>query len=507
MIKNTETIDQVLQKLFNNSEISDVVFSVGKNKEKIYGHKTILATSSRIWHKLLFPEKWKEKKDVPVVEMEIPNYEPATVKVVLEFSYTRKPHLNWNFIMDVLKFAKEFEMNDLVVICFDFIQSNLLRENCLHILNNKKLFQEFPQYAESTKHHLYDFIQKNGEKIFEKRDCFVGLTEETVTEVLNMKFLSAAEIKVFNSLVEWGKWICQKNNFEENQMNLRNCLKNLLPLIRLDVMSPKCLEVVQQSQLYPLERIVDILFNVSKKQVHIEFASRLGGPVKRRKIKKRIEELKIALLVANDNINWSNDVKKSIESTGIKDVEILFVCNETPTIEKLMQFDGIFTYSYFDGYQDPIQIGNNLAEYVESGKGLVVGSSVLIEDVKHYILQGRIAEESFFPVTRGVNVSGERHKLGDIVDQDHPIIQGVRSFDGGKNSAHISSDLDPNAKLIAKWDNGNHLVSEKRMKEGFGIVVVLNIWPVSNKVNPTCWLSSSDGARLIANAVEYVANN
>jgi hypothetical protein len=85
----------------------------------------------------------------------------------------------------------------------------------------------------------------------------------------------------------------------------------------------------------------------------------------------------------------------------------------------------------------------------------------------------------------------------------NPILTGVTSFDGGTSSYNNAVSTVSGATLVAHWTSGYPLVVTK--PSGSGMVVALNCYPVSSDMRSDFWVSSTSGARLMANALSYAA--
>ncbi len=86
----------------------------------------------------------------------------------------------------------------------------------------------------------------------------------------------------------------------------------------------------------------------------------------------------------------------------------------------------------------------------------------------------------------------------------HPILAGVSSFDGGLDSYHETISLTAGAFQVAHWSNDVPLVATKQSTSGK--IVGLNFYPPSSDASPTLWTASTDGARLMGNALAWAGN-
>ncbi|KAJ3432055.1 btb/poz domain-containing [Anaeramoeba flamelloides] len=305
---------------------------------------------------------------------------------------------------------------------------------------------------------------------------------------------------------------CQKNNggLLENGSNYKICnnqRNSLMEYTKLIPSATKCPSVFDKMQLFELEKDLN----------------RLNLPVRERKTlttNKQEDRKKILLMTTDDNKLHHVDIIKSIKFESNVEVSILNVSNDNPSFLSLRQYDSIFLYCSIDVFQDPVEIGNTLANYVEDGGGLVVCSyrSLILNSSKYKKaeLKGRIVDQNFLPITKGVLQKEVRGYLGKIFDHNHPLVLNVKDFNGGSLSYRINCQLNSNGEAsqlqeIAKWNDGNPLIAFKRLKPHYGTVVVLNIWPVSgevgqkNKARYAFWLPSTDGNRIISNSIKFTS--
>jgi len=103
---------------------------------------------------------------------------------------------------------------------------------------------------------------------------------------------------------------------------------------------------------------------------------------------------------------------------------------------------------------------------------------------------------------------GERVSLPELTllpsDSSHPILDGVKSFSGG-NYSFRGGNLIGDAHVVALWSDyitpliGTRLIKNSRR-------VDLNFFPPSSDASPGLWRSNTNGAKIIANALTWVAD-
>ncbi len=173
--------------------------------------------------------------------------------------------------------------------------------------------------------------------------------------------------------------------------------------------------------------------------------------------------------------------------------------NPPPTAAQLAAYDSVLVYSYGNS-AIPAEVGDLLAGYVDSGRGLVVALSAASPFTAR--LSGRIATEKYLPWTdHDVSSPGHYVMVKDL--PAHPILAGVTGFDGGKDSLQAGTiTLGPGSRRVASWQTtGSPLVVARDI--GASRVAGLNFYPVSDLTLVNGWKNSSDGARLIGNALAW----
>jgi len=203
------------------------------------------------------------------------------------------------------------------------------------------------------------------------------------------------------------------------------------------------------------------------------------------------------------NSPYFTDVRDKLLSTGkFSSVTIIDAHIITPTISELQAFDAVLVWSNTT-YLNQVDLGNNLADYVDSGGGVVLAVYETASPLSDYYLGGRWESEKYYVFERSFIITG-RALLGTINDPHHPIMNGVTSLDGGSWSTRPSStNLTAGSDLIASWSDGMPLVAVKEINGTNR--VDLGLYPPSSNVLSYSWVSTTDGATLMANSLIYAA--
>jgi hypothetical protein len=210
------------------------------------------------------------------------------------------------------------------------------------------------------------------------------------------------------------------------------------------------------------------------------------------------------LIAYFDNLPERDDVISKLQGTGLLSgpIDSFNIGTSTPTLAQLSNYDSVFVFNCCNPINNATAFGNNLADYVDGGGGLVLAEFGLgagggpegrwLTGGYHPFIKG---DSGFVPAFDSI---GTRHVPG------HQVLDGVATFSMGNwTGSHNTRPKAPGAINIADWAGGSPLVVE--MPGYDGRIIGLNVYPPSSSLDPRFWNTSTNGARLMANAVGYVA--
>jgi len=209
-------------------------------------------------------------------------------------------------------------------------------------------------------------------------------------------------------------------------------------------------------------------------------------------------------ILYSDYEDYLQDVLKK-QSAQLGDVYALDVRYSTPTLPDLIKYDALLVYSNF-GFWNNVALGDLIADYVDSGKGLVVAVFSLTTFFDNIYLGGRFhgdgGNNTYYVISPGLRQSGPQLEFAPV-DVDHPILSGVKTFNGGDYSLRGLGDWVSGAHPVALWTDKTPLIGTREIR---GVRRVdLNFFPASSDASKGLWVPSTDGSLIISNSLKWVA--
>ncbi|KAJ3448115.1 btb (poz) domain-containing 2a-related [Anaeramoeba flamelloides] len=524
--KKITKFNQLIPKLYLSKRFSDLGLQVGKKGKLIPAHKLILSLSSEKLYQII------EDKNV----LDLPNYTEECIKEVLNFLYTKELNLSFEMLPFVFQFATEFECTELEKCCVDILMGDLTTETSLKLfdLSQKASLPEFEKKVMSM-------IFKNVDELLSKKGVFNNLPLSKLYRFVALVNKDGTDqMLIVDRLFEF-KQSHQKSLNSIKSISLFNKVRDL---VRFNEINLKHLPELRSYQLWTNEEILDLLSlgfssnsstrntkganNNQRKRDYSEMIvkededegeTNLNLIVKveennNQKLKQRrliASKAKILFLTVQTKKKDLVDIINSLTFGELSSVTVKNPNKQNITLELLQQYQAVFISST-SNYQDAQGLGDLLAEYWKLGGGIVICAVSALSNQKQFAgkLHGAIVQAPIMPVERGVFKKGIRSFLGKVNFPSHPLIKGVKSWDGGSNSFHVNIlPLPKTSKVIAEWDDGTPLIVMKRKEsENNGRLVILNLLPVSDKVlgSGKRWNTLTDGRVIISNAISYVSH-
>ncbi|KAL9951448.1 hypothetical protein ACROYT_G044109 [Oculina patagonica] len=160
--------------------------------------------------------------------VEIHDVDAEVFSAILNFIYTGQVEVNEDNVQQLLPASKMLQVEDIEVMCCDFLKHELASSNCVGIY----LFADAHSCSPLSKSAL-DFIHRNFVEV-SKQDEFLQLTKSVLLQLLESEELKIeSEEQVFEAALRWVLYDLSRG---------REALGNILERIRLPLISPKFLE-------------------------------------------------------------------------------------------------------------------------------------------------------------------------------------------------------------------------------------------------------------------------
>lgn len=197
---------------------------------------------------------------------------------------------------------------------------------------------------------------------------------------------------------------------------------------------------------------------------------------------------------------WNNDVKEKLLDTGLfGQVDVINISTETPTLAELQSYASVLVYTDAFQFENSVALGDNLADYVDGGGGVV--TAVFADSSNPF--GGRFNTDNYWAIPPVGGVIGSA-SLGAVWSPTHPIFDGVATFSGGTSSYRPDTfAVDAAATRVADWTDGRPLVATRKI--GSARRVDLGFYPPSSDARDDFWNAGTDGALLMANALDWVS--
>ncbi|XP_052077379.1 BTB/POZ domain-containing protein 2-like [Mytilus californianus] len=277
-----KSLSDRMKYMLDNQLMCDVTFHVGIDKTPIKAHKYMLASSSPVFYSM-FEGPLAEKGTVEIADMK-----PEYFNMILLFLYTDKITVDSNNIRSLLYGSEKYMLQLLKDECDAFLASNVDIDHACVVLQIAHDFN-----MEDLKTKALHFIFENGSRILDSKD-FLNLSAECLTLLLNSDKFRCEEEHIYQQMVQWGQHKCKDKSLPATDENVRECLGDLLYLIRFPVMKPKYFtEEISCKSVLTATEIVKVFQHFNDKTTDI-FPS-----------KKRISKIKIERCQLNKKSSWT----------------------------------------------------------------------------------------------------------------------------------------------------------------------------------------------------------
>ena len=189
---HSEEAFRVLNSLFENGELTDIVIRVGD--EKIKAHKAILASCSPFL-RAMFTINMKESQEN---EIELKEVKPEVLGLMVRYMYTGEVEVTIDNVQDVLAASNMLQLLDLKQACSSFLRHHIDANNCLGIWT----FSEMHDCAELMQ-EAEDYIFRKFPDVCRSEEFQLLSIQEILKIVHSDKLRVKEEKEVLDAVLLW----------------------------------------------------------------------------------------------------------------------------------------------------------------------------------------------------------------------------------------------------------------------------------------------------------------
>lgn len=219
---------------------------------------------------------------------------------------------------------------------------------------------------------------------------------------------------------------------------------------------------------------------------------------------------KIASVFCSSDFTIQSDVKRKLEDLKVFDkIDAVDMGSSVPALATLQQYDAVLMWSDVSrsGCGDPNGIGNVMAQYIDSGGGVVMMLPYYL-NYSSYSISGDFYAR-YALVNQAGSMSNYRGVSLGTKTEMHPVLEGISTVGtpGGtcyQRSSLSASDLRNGGRIVANWSDGRGMVVVG--SPGGHNRVDFNMYTPSSDLSSGCLDAKSNAYSLIANALIWVSN-
>ncbi|NWI63256.1 BTBDJ protein, partial [Todus mexicanus] len=180
---------------------SDVTFVVGREQQKVFAHRCVLACRCQAFRGMLSQGQASNEDSPSSVSLQGPfilgNVQPEVFLAVIEFLYTNSVTLNSHIVLEVLTSSVEYGLQDLCKLCIKFIKDTLSVEQVCEAL------QAAVTYGQTDlQQHCLAFIEGCTAAVM-RTQGFHELSDVVLAQVLRSDRLAVDELDLVQAVREW----------------------------------------------------------------------------------------------------------------------------------------------------------------------------------------------------------------------------------------------------------------------------------------------------------------
>lgn len=229
---------ECMQRMYEMRDKLCDVCLITDDGHEIVAHRVVLASALQYFN-AMFVGSGGQYKESGLNEILMQKMDGSALDHIVKWCYTGSVEANENNVQQLLTAAKMIDCNDIVVICSEFIKSQLSAENALGIY----AFAELLGCIE-LQNYTQQFIHSNFVSIANQSEEFTQLTTQRLIELISSDFIDTGESGEEAVLKAVMKWI----HFNEAERS--KYLSSIIQYVRFPRLSQETLVRIEDG--YPL---------------------------------------------------------------------------------------------------------------------------------------------------------------------------------------------------------------------------------------------------------------
>lgn len=182
---------------------------------RFHVHRNVMASANNYFSAPL----GSSSKEADKKEIVLKNIDGATLKLLIEFSYTGHIGITDDNVDIILAAASSIEFYQIVQKCCEYLEKNMTIENCVQNLLRPD------KYSFKYLHgKIFDFIAEHFSQV-SVNDKLKLLDEKCALKLFNSDKINAIEEEVFYAVRDW---------IENNEIKCSELITNLFNCVRLE---------------------------------------------------------------------------------------------------------------------------------------------------------------------------------------------------------------------------------------------------------------------------------
>ncbi|XP_044727766.1 serine-enriched protein isoform X2 [Chrysoperla carnea] len=256
--ENKSGLAEDMKFLASMPELCDVTFLVGETREPVCAVKAVLASRSRVFHKLLYqqpsPQRKKEppprenklrlflkRSSEPLLNLQststqpssqqhqtliIEEFEPDVFRQLIEYIHTGCVTLQPRTLLGVMNAADYYGLDELRRACAGFVQCCINVDTVCALLASAERYIQY-KCTKSLVQKVLEFVDEHGNEVL-NLGSFTLLPQHVVRLILVREELRADEFTKFQAALMWSKKFCDNNP----NTPLKDVISNFLEYIQ-----------------------------------------------------------------------------------------------------------------------------------------------------------------------------------------------------------------------------------------------------------------------------------